>query len=68
MSKARIRIEKAKFRGEILLEGQRASFTATVSGPNVDAEFTLHPQSERPLDEWQLFRAFEAFVDEHLRG
>lgn len=68
MPDARIRLSKAKFAGEILLDGQRATFSAHVSGPRLDAEFQLHPQSDKPLDEWQLFRALEKFVDDNLRG
>lgn len=68
MPDARIRISKAKVSGEILLDGQRAYFTATVNGPQVSATFDLHPQSDKHLDEWQLFKAFEKFLDDHLRG
>lgn len=68
MSDARIRISRAKLSGEILLEGQRAHFSANVNGPRVDAEFQPHPDTEQPLDQWQLFRALEKFIDEHLRG
>lgn len=68
MTKARIRLGKAEVRGEILLEGQRATFTATINGPRVSADFQPHPATEVPLDEWKLFRALEAFIDEHLRG
>ena len=65
---ARVRLGGAQLSGEILLEGQRAYFTANINGPRVDAEFRPHPETEQPLDQWQLFRALEKFIDEHLRG
>lgn len=68
MSDARIRLTRATLSGEILLEGQRAYFTANIHGPRVDAEFQPHPETERALDQWQLFRALEKFVDTNLRG
>jgi len=68
MSDARIRLSTATLSGEILLEGQRAYFTANVRGPRVDAEFQPHPETEKPLDQWQLFRALEKLIDTNLRG
>lgn len=68
MAAARIRVTTAGLRGEILLEGQRAHFSVTIQGQKVVADFQPHPQTEVPLDEWKLFRALEAFIDEHLRG
>lgn len=68
MSAARIRARTVAISGEILLEGQRANFQARVNGPRVDAEFEQHPESERPLDQWELFRALERWIDENMRG
>jgi len=65
---ARIRADRATIEGEILLEGQRARFTARVDFPRIDAEFEQHPESERPIDQWQLFQALETFINKHMRG
>jgi hypothetical protein len=65
---ARVRINKAELDGQIMHEGQRAYFTATVNGPRVDAEFRQHPDSEKPLNLWELFKLLEKFVDDHMRG
>lgn len=68
MSDARIKISTGTLSGQILLEGQRAYFIANINGPRVDAEFQPHPETERALDQWQLFRALEKFIDTNLRG
>ncbi len=65
---ARIRADRATIEGEILLEGQRARFTANIDYPLIDAVFDEHPQSERPIDQWQLFRALELYINTHMRG
>lgn len=68
MPKARIRLSNATLSGQILLDGQRAYFEANINGERVDAEFRQHPDSEKHLDQWALFRALETFIDENLRG
>jgi hypothetical protein len=68
MIERRIRIEHATLRGELLTQGARVRFEATVDGPKVDAIFELHEESERPIDDWNAFKALEGFIDEHLRG
>ena len=68
MSAARIRATTVAISGEILLDGQRANFRARVNGPRVDAEFEPHPETERPLDQWELFRALERWIDDNMRG
>jgi hypothetical protein len=55
-------------RGELLTQGARVRFEATVDGPHVDATFEPHEKSERPIDDWNAFKALEGFIDEHLRG
>ena len=65
---ARIRIDNATLDGQILHQGQRARFQARVDGPKVDATFEQHPESEKPIDEWELFRLLESFIDRHMRG
>lgn len=68
MIERRIRIEHATMRGELLTQGARVRFEATVNGPNIDATFEPHEASERPIDDWNAFKALEGFIDEHLRG
>lgn len=68
MIERRIRIEAATLRGELLTQGARVRFEATVEGQNVSATFEPHEKSERPIDEWNAFKALEGFIDEHLRG
>ena len=65
---ARIKIDKGEFSGQILHEGQRAYFKARVNGTRVDAEFDPHPDTERPLDLWELFKLLEKFIDDNMRG
>lgn len=65
---ARIRIVSGEIDGEIMHEGQRAYFSAHINGTKVDAEFRPHPESERPLNLWELFKLLEKHIDTHMRG
>ena len=68
--RAALRIHTATIRGEMLLDGQRIDFRATINYPRVDAEFELADRdcSGRELDQWLALRALETFIDENLRG
>jgi hypothetical protein len=68
--RAALRVHAATIQGEMLLDGQRIDFRATIDYPRVDAEFELSDLdcSGRELDQWAALRALEAFIDERLRG
>ena len=68
--RAALRVAGATIRGEMLLDGQRIDFRATIDYPRVDAEFELAVRdcSGRELDQWTALRALERFIDENLRG
>lgn len=68
MIERRIRIESATMRGELLTQGARVRFEVKVDGPKIEAVFEPHEKSERPIDDWNAFKALEGFIDEHLRG
>jgi len=68
--RAALRVAGATIRGEMLLDGQRIDFRATIDYPRIDAEFELAARdcSGRALDQWLALRALETFIDENLRG
>lgn len=68
MIERRIRIEHATMRGEMLAQGARVRFEVRIDGPNVDARFEPHEDSERTISDWNALVALEGFIDEHLRG
>jgi hypothetical protein len=57
-----------RLQGEILVAGQRAFFEAEINELGITATFDPHPSSEARVDDWQLLRALERFIEEHLRG
>jgi hypothetical protein len=66
--KALVRVATATLSGEMLLDGQRFKFHASVAYPRVDAEFARVDDNSTPVDQWKALRALETFIDEHLRG
>ena len=68
MPRARIKIAGGSLQGEILVAGQRATFTAEIGEMGVRATFDEHPASEVRIDQWQLLRALDSFIEENLRG
>lgn len=69
MSKTtRLLVTEGTLRGEILVVGQRAHFEAEIGEMGVRATFEPHSASEAPVDQWQLLRALDKFIEENLRG
>ena len=64
----RIRLHEGTFKGEILADGMRARFEATVSGQRLDATFEKHERSERDIDQWALFQLLQRWIEINLAG
>ena len=68
MPRARLMVTGGSLQGEILVAGQRAIFTAEIGEMGLKATFDEHPASEVRIDQWQLLRALDSFIQENLRG
>lgn len=68
LHRSRLRVTAGQLKGEILVDGQRAFFEATLTEYGVQATFDQHPSSEYPLDQRNAFLALERFIEENLRG
>ena len=66
--RAAVRVASATLSGEMLLNGQRIPFQATISPQRVDATFDEMAVDGSRVDHWLALRALETFVDEHLGG
>jgi len=64
----RIRLHEGTFKGEILADGMRGIFEATVSGQRLDATFVQHERSEKDIDQWALFQLLQRWIETNLAG
>lgn len=68
MSETRIRLHEGTFKGEIMVDGMRARFDATVAGQRLDATFERHERSEREINQWALFQHLQRWIETNLAG
>jgi hypothetical protein len=63
----RVRLHSAILTGEMLLDGERLAFSASIDGGKVDAVFEATREGQH-VDSWTAFRALDRWIDETLRG
>ena len=64
----RVRVHRGVLKGEIMADGMRAYFDATVRGQRLDATFEKHERSEKDLDQWALFQLLQRWIETNLAG
>lgn len=62
----RVRVLEGTFKGEILADGMRAYYDATIRGQRLDATFERHERSEREIDQWALFQLLQRWIETNL--
>lgn len=64
----RVRVHRGELKGEIMADGMRAYYDATIRGQRLDATFTKHERSEREIDQWALFQLLQRWIETNLAG
>ena len=64
----RVRVLEGTFKGEILADGMRARFHATVGDQRLGATFERHERSEKEIDHWALFQLLQRWIETNLAG
>ena len=64
----RIRVHRGVLKGEIMADGMRAYYDATIRDQRLDATFTKHERSEKEIDQWALFQLLQRWIETNLAG
>lgn len=64
----RVRVHRGELKGEIMADGMRAYYDATIRDQRLDATFTKHERSEREIDQWALFQLLQRWIEMNLAG
>ena len=64
----RVRVHRGVLKGEIMADGMRAYYDATIRDQRLDATFTKHERSEKEIDQWALFQLLQRWIETNLAG